>query len=140
MRLFTRNRDLAVQSFVLRLLNNNCRELRDRIEGPRLEGRVNLTLVVLVVPVQDKKPLVQQAFTAVTKEFSSRGVALVLDAAHGLEEAFLGFSYGGGVQWLRAKAKHLDPMGGGFYQLGFRLVEQLAAADYPELDKLDFQP
>jgi hypothetical protein len=29
-------------------------------------------------------------------------------------------------------------MGGGFYQLGFRLVEQLAAGDYPELAKLGF--
>ena len=90
------------------------------------------------MPSQDSKPLVRQAFTAVTKEFSSRGVALVTDEAHGLDEAFLGFSYGGGVQWLRAKAKHINPMGGGFYQLGFRLVEQLVAADYPELAKLDF--
>jgi hypothetical protein len=138
MQMFTRNRDVAVQSFVLRLLNNDCPELHARLEGPRLEGRVNLTLVVLVVPSQDNKPLIRQAFTAVTKEFSSRGVALVLDEARGLDEAFLGFRRRGEVQWLRAKAKHLSPMGGGFYQLGFRLVEQLTAADYPELDKLDF--
>ncbi|MGA2068905.1 MAG: hypothetical protein ABSG86_28380 [Thermoguttaceae bacterium] len=138
MRLFTGDRDRAVQSFVLKLLNNNCPDLRDRLDGPRLEGRVNLTLVALVVPSEDKKPLVRQAFTAVTKEFSSRGVALALDEALGLNEAFLGFSYGGGVQWLRAKAKQLSPMGGGFYQLGFRLVEQLAAGDYPELAKLGF--
>jgi hypothetical protein len=137
-RLFTRNRDLAVQSFVLRLLNNHCPELHDRLGGPRLEGRVNLSIVVLVLPVADKKPVPEQAFTAVTKEFSSHGVALLLDHPLGLDEVLLGFREPGDLQWLRAKAKHLNPMGGGFYHLGFRLVEHLAASDYPKLDPLDF--
>ena len=138
MRLFSPNKDHSVQSFVLRLLNTYCPELQSRLEGPRLEGRVNLTLVLMVVPAEGKKPMVRRAFAAVSKEFSSRGVALVLDAPRGLDEAFLGFRRRGGVCWLRAKAKHLNPMGGGFYQLGFRLVEQVPATDYPELDKLDF--
>ena len=88
------------------------------------------------MPIQDGKPLLRRAFSAVTKEFSSRGVAVVIGDARGLDEALLGFRLRGGVQWLRAKAKHLSPMGSGFYQLGFRLVEQLAAADHPELAKL----
>jgi len=36
------------------------------------------------------------------------------------------------VTFLRAKAKHLNPMGGGFYQLGFKLQEVLASDEYSD--------
>jgi len=39
---------------------------------------------------------------------------------------------------LPCRAKHLDPMGGGFFQLGFRMTERLNSADYPELAGLVF--
>ena len=136
MRLFVRDKEKAVQGFVLKLLNTNCHELLAKMEGPRLEGRVNLTLVVWIVPVEDEELLVRRAFTAVTKEFSSKGVAVVLNEPRGIDSALIGFRWRGGVTWLRARAKHLNPMGGGFFQLGFRLVERLCAADYLELDEL----
>ena len=40
------------------------------------------------------------------------------------------------MTFVRAEGKHLTPMGGGFFQLGFRLTEIVSAADYPELDSL----
>jgi hypothetical protein len=134
MRLFASEKRFAVQGFVLKLLNTNCHDMHARLDGPRLEGRVNLTLVVMVVPVlkNDKLDL-RHSFAAVTKEFSSSGVAIVLDQPMGIDEAFLGFRWRGGVTWVRAKAKHLNPMGGGFYQLGFRMTEKLAIGDYPDL-------
>ena len=138
MRLFSPNKDLGVQSFIVKLLNNNCRELEQLMEGPRIEGRVRLTLVVMVVPVQEKKLAVDRTFTAVTKEFSSTGVALVLNGPLGLDEVVLGFRLQGGVTWVRAKSKHLSPMGGGFFQLGFRLIERLVVGDHPELESLEF--
>ena len=45
MSLFTRKKDSAVQAFVVSLLNQNCHALQERLDGPRLEGRVNLTMV-----------------------------------------------------------------------------------------------
>jgi hypothetical protein len=138
MPLFARNKESAVQAFVVSLLNQNCRALQERLDGPRLEGRVNLTMVVMVVPVEDKKPLVRRAFPAVTKEFSSSGVAVVIDCPQGLDEALLGFRWRGSITWVRAKAKHLHPMGGGFFQLGFRMTERIQPGDHAELAKLVF--
>lgn len=138
MSLFTRNRDAELQGFVVRLLNNNCPELRARLDGPRLEGRVNLTIVVRIVPIEDGDLLVAKAYSAVTKEFSTTGVALVLDEPRAPEEVALGFRWGGKLTWLRAKAKHLNPMGGGFYQLGLRLTDMLHLGDHPELAKAGF--
>jgi hypothetical protein len=139
MALFARKKQqLAVQAFVVSLLNQNCPALHAKLDGPRLEGRVNLTLVVMVVPVEDKEPQIQRAFTAVTKEFSSSGVAVVVDHPCGLDEAWIGFRWWGSITWIRAKAKHLHPMGGNFFQLGFRMTERLELTDYPELADLVF--
>ena len=138
MPLFARKKESAVQAFVVSLLNQNCHALQERLEGPRLEGRVNLTMVVMVVPVEEKKPLIRRAFTAITKEFSSSGVAVVVDHPYGPDEALLGFRWRGSITWIRAKAKHLHPMGGGFFQVGFRMTERLHSADHPELAKLVF--
>ena len=136
MRLFVRDNERAVESFVISLLNTNCHALQSKYEGPRLEGRANLTIVVVVVPMENEKPLIRQAFTAVTKEFSSKGVAVVMDTPRGLDEAFLAFRTRGGVTWLCAKAKHLNPMGGGFFQLGFRMTKRICPNDYPGLEDL----
>ena len=138
MPLFSRNKELAVQGFVVLLLNQNCRATQERLEGPRLEGRVNLTMVVMVVPVEEKKLQLRRSFAAITKEFSTSGVAVVVDYPCGLDEALLGFRWRGSVTWVRAKAKHLDPMGAGFFQLGFRMTERLHSADHPELAGLVF--
>jgi hypothetical protein len=137
-RIFTRDRSKAVQSFILKLVNSNCPEIEALKAGPRLEGRVNLVVVVMVVPLVKKKPVVGKAFAALTKEFSTSGVALVLPDARSMDEVALGFRREGEIAWVRAAAKHLSPLGAGFYQLGFRLMEVLPSADYPELRSLRF--
>ena len=133
MGLLTQKKEAGVQSFILKLVNNNCPELEALAEGPRLEGRVNLVVVVLVIPVEDGKLQLQRSFSAVTKEFSTTGVSLVLNGATGLDEAILGFRWEGEMKFVRAKAIHLNPMGGGFFQLGFQMTETLPLGDFPEL-------
>jgi hypothetical protein len=138
MALFTRKKDSGVNSFVIALLNQNCPALRDQFEGPRVEGRVNLTKVVMVVPILGDKFIIRQAFTATTKEFSSAGVAVVVDHPYGPDEAVLGFHWKGSIVWMRGRAKHVHPMGGGFFQVGFRLTERLEMSDHPDLARIVF--
>jgi hypothetical protein len=130
---FRKNKDFGVQTFILKLVNNNCPELKALVEGPRVNSRVDLVMVVRVVPLENKRPQVRQAFTTVTKEFSNTGVAVVLDQPRGLDQAILGFRLEGDMTFIRAQGKHLDPMGGGVFQLGFRLLEVVSVSDYPEL-------
>ncbi len=138
MPIFSKNRIHEVQSFVLKLVNNHCPELRDLRDGPRLEGRADLVLVVVVVPLEKKRLVKQQAFTAVTKEFSTSGLSIVLREPKGLEQIVLGFRWEGEMKYLRAEAKHLNPMGGGFYQLGCQMIEVVRPADYPGLETFKF--
>ncbi len=133
MSLFSRRKDVPVRSFVLKLVNNHCPALQGMLEGPREERRVNLVVVVVVVPVVESRPQLDQAFTAVTKDFTNTGVGIVLDEARRIEHAILGFKLDGQMIFLRAESKHLAPMGGGFFQQGFHLLEVIPPGEIPEL-------
>jgi len=136
--LFTKNKRTQVQSFILKIVNNNCPELKAHAEGPRLDHRVNLTIVVLVIPIERGELRLDRAFTAVTKEFSNTGVAVVLSEPRGLDEVLLGFRWEGEMTFMRAQAKHLNPIGGGFYQLGFHMTDTACTGDYPALQSVSF--
>jgi hypothetical protein len=136
MAMFSENKQKRVQRVVLKLVNNHCPELKASMDGPRLDNRVNLMVVVMVVPLENGKLQLDRAFTAITKEFSNTGVAVVLDQAQAFDEVVLGFRFDGEMTFVRSKAKHINPMGGGFYQLGFQMKEVVSTGDYPALDTL----
>ena len=138
MPLFAPKKEHEVQVLMKNLLNNNCEELESFVEGPRLEGRVRLAVIVMVIPVEKGRPVVEQAFAAVTKEFSSVGVALVVDEPVGVDEVILALRWERGMKYILAKAKHLNPMGAGYYQLGLQMTEMAYPGDYPELQSVRF--
>jgi hypothetical protein len=138
MSLLSSKKEHGVRSFLLKVVNTNCAELRAQDEGPRLESRVNLVVVVAVIPLKDGKLQMDNAFTAVTKEFSVNGLAIVLDRPCGLDKVILGFRIGGEMTFALAEAKHLNPMGGGFFQVGFLLTDIITPSDYPALKDVSF--
>ena len=136
--IFSRKREQEVQSFVLKVVNNNCSELEALIEGPRLEGRVRLSIVVLVIPVEKDRPVVERTFAAVSKEFSTSGLALIVDSPRATEESIIGFRWEREMRFVRAEARHLNPMGAGFYQLGLQMIRMVTPGEYPELESVTF--
>jgi hypothetical protein len=133
-----KNRELGVRSFLLKVVNNNCPELQMENKGRRLDSRVNIVIVVAIIPLKDGKLQMDDAFTAVTKEFSTNGLAVVLDRPCGLDKVVLAFRIDGELTFAKAEAKHLNPMGGGFFQLGFQLTDIVLTGDFPELNGLNF--
>jgi hypothetical protein len=136
--LFSKRRDIEIQSFMTKLINNNCASLESFNEGPRDERRVRLTVVALLVPVKDDKPIVQRMFPALTKEFSTRGVAIVTNEPRGFDQVVLGLRWEQCMKWIAAKAKYVHPMGAGFYQIGFQMNRMIPTGDHPELDGITF--
>ena len=104
MSIFSKKKEIGVQSFILKVVNNNCPELEALIEGPRLDRRVNLTVVVVIIPIERKKPALGQSFTAVTKEFSTSGLSVVLSEPRGLDQMVVGFRWEGEMTFVRAAA------------------------------------
>jgi hypothetical protein len=138
MSLFSPNKDIKVRGVVLKLVNSNCPELTPQIEDARNDRRVNLAIVVAVIPIENGKIQGNEAFTAVTKDFSSTGASIVIERPLGLGQAILGFRMDGEMIYLLAEARHLNPMGGGLFQIGFRLLEVVSTGDYPGLEALSF--
>jgi hypothetical protein len=138
MLMFSRKKEQAVQGFLLKVVNNHCEELEALVEGPRLDGRVRLNVVVMVAPMRDGRPLLQRSFAAITKEFSTSGLSLIVTEARALDEVILGFRWESEMKYIRARAKHSEPIGAGFYQVGLQAKEVVSAGDYPELASLLF--
>ncbi len=138
MPIFSRKKEQEVQRFICKVVNNNCSEMEALIEGPRLEGRVRLSIVVLVIPMEKDRPVVERAFAAVTKEFSTSGLALVVDSARVPDESIIAFRWEREMRFVRAEARHLNPMGAGFFQLGLQLTRMVSPSQYPELESVTF--
>jgi hypothetical protein len=136
MSLFSPNKEFKVRGLVLKLINTHCPALRTKVNDTRIDNRVNLAVVVIVIPLNNGQIQADKAFKTVTKDFSSTGLAMVLDQPLGIEQAILGFRMGGEMAYVRAEARHLNPMGGEFFQLGFRLLEVVSAGEYPGLETL----
>ncbi len=136
MLLFSRNKALGVQAFLLRLVNNHCPELTPLFDNRRDETRVPVCIVTLVVPLADGKPQLARHFPTVTKEFSTTGVSIVLDQPRGLEEVILAFRWENEMKFIKGSARHVNPMGAGFYQLGIQLSTVVRVDEYPELESL----
>ncbi len=134
----TKDKGHAVRSFLLKLVNNNRPEIAALRDGPRAESRVNLTVVVLVIPIIRGQPDTGKMFAAVTREFNLQGLSLVLNNPRALDKVILAFRWDGGMKFVRAKARHLSPMGAGFYQLGMQLEEMVHPSDCPALEEISF--
>ena len=127
---------MDVQRELVKLLNNHCAELDRLQDGPRDDGRINLTIAVRVVPWGHTRPNVELAFAATTRELSSRGLSIVVDQPITCETVALGWTWEGEMRFARGKVRHQDPIGAGFWNVGIKLVELVLTDDWPELREL----
>lgn len=140
MLLFSKNktRQLEVQRLLTKIINANSRSLDALREGPRGELRVDLALVVIVVPCIDDHPNREQAFATVTREVSSVGMSLVLSEKLDVSEVFLVLEVEREMKYVRAEVRHQGPLGAGLWQAGVQLTEIITPGEYPELRTLKF--
>lgn len=138
MLLFSKNkpRQLEVQRLLKKIINANSRSLDALREGPRGELRVDLSMVVIVVPSVNDRPDRSQAFATVTREVSSVGMSLVLSEKLDVSDLFLVLEVEREMRYVRAEVRHQGPLGAGLWQAGVQLTEIVALGDYPELQPL----
>jgi hypothetical protein len=121
------------QRFLARIINNQCSLLDKMRDGPRDEPRVNLALVLLVVPIRGRRLDTERAFAAVTREVSTSGLSLATHVSCDADEVVLGIRYDGETRFLRAQVRHEEPLAVGLYQVGVLVAGALRGDDYPEL-------
>lgn len=106
------------------------------LEGEsRSEGRSNRALPVLLVPWEQGEAVVQESIYTVTKDFSERGLSLILPQPIRADRLVVGI-------WLESprfvlgEVRQKTPIGGGFWQLGVELTDLLEPAQHPQTASL----
>ncbi|MEJ5340080.1 MAG: hypothetical protein WHT09_00820 [Thermogutta sp.] len=135
---FTQKKVHEVQSFVLKFVNSHS-EVAESVElGQRRESRTRLCVVAVLIPYDARTIPVREKLPVVTKEFSSTGMSVILSEPRGYDRVVVGLKYQGEMRFILARAVHLTPMGGGFFQLGLEFLQMLHPCDHPELREVVF--
>ena len=129
----SRKQERDAQRVLLRLMNQHSSTQGVFPDGPRDETRMNLTLVVLVIPTVGKEPIVDEAYTATTKDVSSSGMSIVSTVPYEGSELAIGFASDGELQFLRGEIRHREALSGGFHLMGVHMAGVLSPSDYPKL-------
>lgn len=122
-----------VHRLIIAIVNHNCELVDDVQQGARTELRVRLTRPVQLVPLQGDRPRFDRTFAALTKEFSTAGLSLATDRPLETDAALLGLAWEERMYFLRAKVKHQDPLGAGFWTVGLELTEVIDPEQWREL-------
>jgi len=131
-----RSTQAEVHKVTRRLLNSSCPNMPPMSGDSRWEDRSNRTIPVLLSPIADGEIQLDETATAVTKNLSSQGLALVLHQPFWAEGVIIGFWQNGEPEFVRGEIRQNVPLGGGFWQLGIELTQRVAMADMPELERL----
>lgn len=132
----TRKKQNEVQRLLRRAMDTTSPN-RPPLDGElRGESRSNRTLPVLLVACVDGRPTAEERIIALTKDFSSRGVAVVLPQPFRAEHVLIAFWLEGHPEFVRGQVRQNVPLGGGYWQLGVELTERLSIATSPELGAL----
>lgn len=127
-----------VHGFLRRLIDTSSPNL-NRLDGDdRWQGRCNRTFPVLLVPFEDKVPVVADAVFALTKNLSSQGAALVLHHPfRSNEKILIVFSVESSLTYIAAELRQMTPVGGGYWQVGVELREILSPDTIKHVDQLE---
>ena len=136
-----RKKQLEVQQFVRRVIDTSSPNL-PRMDGDsRWETRSNRTIPVLIAPLEDDGPVVDDAAYALTKNLSSQGAALVLLQPFRAQPVIIGFQLESLRGFLIGDVRQIVSIGGGYWQLGVEFTEVTQAdedhAFAPLLPKLE---
>lgn len=106
------------------------------LEGEsRSEDRSNRALPALLTPWEDGCPVTDESTYALTKDFSDRGLALMLPQPFKCDQVVVGL-WLGSPRFALGEVRQNVPLGGGFWQLGVELTDLLDPAESPQIQPL----
>ena len=102
----------------------------------RQQGRANRSLPVLLAPWEQDAPCPEEAFYALTKDLTASGICVVLHQPVHHNQFLLAF-WDQGPLYALAEVRHLEHLGGPFWQMGLELLGRLHPADIPGREQLE---
>jgi hypothetical protein len=115
------------------LTNQNAGGKIGRFDTRHSDGRTELNVGVLVVPLNDECPDIGKAFTALTKDVSTTGIGLISDRSIPTAEALLRLSGTSETRLLRTMVRTRKNLGQGWVRFDMEVTEVLDKSEYPQL-------
>jgi hypothetical protein len=132
-----RKRELDSQQFLSRLANRRSLEKLQAVTERRGEARTDLCIGIWVIPLADGQPDITNAFPAITKDFTSRGIGFIVhEPPAAAEEVLLAVPDETEERLLRVNVHSRRTLGAGWYLLGAEVIELLDKDQYPSLTPL----
>jgi len=143
---FSRRRErVEISGFIRHLVNVTTPNLPPTGGEQREQRRVNRSLPVLLAPWVGKRPLVDQAVTAMTKDIGDVSVGVVMQKPlAAVEQVALGFMLpvrdGTNLEsepsFVLGNVRQIAPIGGGYWLAGIELDRILGTSGGAHFDEL----
>ena len=104
-----------------------------RLDGRHADGRADLSIGVLVVPLSDECPDLSKAFTALTKDVSPTGIGVITNRSIPTAEALLRLSGNSETRLLRTTVRRRKNIGQGWVRFDMEVTGLLDKSEYPQL-------
>jgi len=121
------------QQFLAALMRQGRGGRLGRVDEPHSERRADLSIGVLVVPLNDECPDIATAFSALTKDVSSTGIGLVANRSIPTAEALLRLSGNSETRLLRTTVRNRKELGQGWARFDMEVTGVLDKSEYPQL-------
>ena len=125
-----------LQRLLQRLINLTTPNYTRLDINSRQQGRANRSLPVLLAPWEQDAPCPEEAFYALTKDLAANGVCVLLHHPVHHDQFLLAF-WDHGPLYALAEVRHLEHLGGPFWQMGLELLGRLHPADLPGREQLE---
>ena len=99
----------------------------------RSEPRADLTVAALVVPMEGGAPDISRAFTAITKDMSSKGIGVIANRFILAPEVLICLWSEGDLRLLRAVVRHRRELSRGWVRFGVEVTGPAEKNEYPQL-------
>jgi len=104
-----------------------------RLDARHLDGRTDLSVGVLVVPLNDESPDIASAFTALTKDVGATDIGVVTNRSIPTAEALLRLSGISETRLLRTTVRNRKEIGQGWVRFDMEVTGVLDRNEYPQL-------
>jgi hypothetical protein len=122
---------------MFRFINQRSMSKIKALDHPRVEERIDMNVGVWAAPLVKRRPVVEGAFRALTKNFTSTGIGLFVDHELDCEQLLVRLVSDSQAIFLQTEVIDATPLGAGFHLVGLKVEDLVQPGDLAQLEQLE---
>ena len=124
-----------VLQFLSQLANQKTPAKAEGRQERRLEERTDLSIGILIIPLNGGSADISQAFTAVTKDVSSNGIGVIANRSISTPRVLICVLGKSEPVLFRALIQYRKELGLGWVRIGTNVTGMVDGSEYPQLHR-----